>query len=755
MKIRPKIQVAFLIVGFIPLLVFGWFNLDHAVSILKDRILDQLDSVASVQEKRLHMEIDRNLERLKLVSSRTQLRLNLRSYTQAPAESFRSGILRILNDAKNSIPSFRKLSVVGLDGRVVASTDSLWNGVDVSQERFFERGLVTNQADTFTTNNQGTLIIILSGPLILDGKTIGVIVVEASGNGFISLTHSYEGLSMTGETILLQQEDGKTLRYLTPLRFDPGAIMRTVPGDARERGLLEAAFDSAEPALLQALDYRGVPVLAVTRNVGPAEDNPDLPEGEDKVEEPARPHSKLGLIVKVDRDEVFAPVQKLRRLSYLILGGTFLVVLAISLFLSHSLTRPILGLSRTAHQISVGHLEQRARARGNDEIAVLAGNFNRMAEGLTESNRNLEKKVEERTRELEAIRERYSLAVRGSADGLWDWDIRTNSVAYSDRFKELLGYGPDGFENAFASWESRLHPEDKEHILAAVQAHLEKREPYDVEYRLACRDGTYRWFRARGMAVWDASGRATRMAGSISDVTDRKLAEQELQRSNEELERFAYVASHDLKEPLRMVTSYLQLLEKRHLANLAGEAREFIQIALEGAERMRCLIEDLLHYSRISTRGMVRKPTQTDQVVQTALAHLQSSIQERAAQISVGELPAVMGDEIPLIQLFQNLLGNALKFCPKDRAPEIQISASSLDGRWQFAVKDNGIGIDPASQKRIFQIFQRGCRREEYEGTGIGLAVCQKIVERHGGHIWVKSEPDQGSTFFFTLPAAA
>ena len=231
-------------------------------------------------------------------------------------------------------------------------------------------------------------------------------------------------------------------------------------------------------------------------------------------------------------------------------------------------------------------------------------------------------------------------------------------------------------------------------------------------------------------------------------------AAEELRRSNKELEQFAYVASHDLQEPLRMVTGYTQLLAKRYGESLDQKAKEYIGFAVDGAKRMQGLIEDLLTYSRVGSKGKSFAWTDCEAVLDRALAGLQVVIEECGARVTHDPLPTVMGDEFQLGQLFQNLLGNALKY-RASKAPAVHVSCKRETESWTFAVTDNGIGIDPQYGERIFQVFQRLHTREEYEGSGIGLAICKKILERHGGRIWVESEPGKGSTFYFTIPIGA
>ncbi|MGD2090085.1 MAG: response regulator [Candidatus Aminicenantes bacterium] len=241
------------------------------------------------------------------------------------------------------------------------------------------------------------------------------------------------------------------------------------------------------------------------------------------------------------------------------------------------------------------------------------------------------------------------------------------------------------------------------------------------------------------------------------EIEERKRMElkiknysRELELSNKELESFAYVASHDLQEPLRTISSYLQLVEKRYKDNLDDKGKDFINRAVNGALRMQKMINDLLEYSRITTCGKTFKLYSLGKILDRVLTNLSPTIKRKNALVTRGPLPRLTCDESQLLRLFQNLLSNALKFCDRSQ-PVIRISAKKQTNHWRLSVKDNGIGIDPSNQEIIFKIFQRLHGKDKYPGTGIGLAICQKIVERHEGKIWVKSQPGKGSTFFFTL----
>ena len=258
----------------------------------------------------------------------------------------------------------------------------------------------------------------------------------------------------------------------------------------------------------------------------------------------------------------------------------------------------------------------------------------------------------------------------------------------------------------------------------------------------------------------DEAGKVKGVFAAARDISERKRAEallketlEDLKHSNTELEQFAFVTSHDLQEPLRMVASYMQLIEKRYKGKLDADADEFIGYAVDGAVRMKTMINDLLNFSRLGTKGKEAASTDCQLILSTVLTNLSMVIEETKSEITSDPLPLVKGDEAQLVRLFQNLIDNAIKFRGGD-APRIHISCKPQNGSYLFSIRDNGIGIDPRYFDRIFIIFQRLHGTEQYPGTGIGLAMCKKIVDRHRGKIWIESEPGKGTTFYFTLPGA-
>lgn len=365
-----------------------------------------------------------------------------------------------------------------------------------------------------------------------------------------------------------------------------------------------------------------------------------------------------------------------------------------------------------------------------------------------------------------AEREKVELLSRvfeSNAEVVWILDDRWILRQANRTSLKIIGWNPEeiagqGLDRFLANGGNDPHPE------TGVFEEIARRDGFwEGELILRHREGfpfpVWATLNIFGPSRSDPSG------GFILEFRDRtseKKTEMELrqktedlQRSNRDLEQFAYVASHDLQEPLRMVTSYTQLLARRYKGQLSGEADEFIRFAVDGAVRMQALINALLSYSRVETHGKPFVPCDTGKALGAALDNLRVAVVESQATIESGPLPPVLGDPIQLMQLFQNLLGNAIKFRRPDRPPEICISVGEEGGSWRFSIADNGIGIEPRFFERIFSIFQRLHSKEEYPGTGIGLAMCKRIVERHGGRIGVESCPGEGSVFFFTLGKVA
>ena len=341
-------------------------------------------------------------------------------------------------------------------------------------------------------------------------------------------------------------------------------------------------------------------------------------------------------------------------------------------------------------------------------------------------------------------------------DGVVVYDEQERIVYFNPAAREILGVPDDELAAGRRTWEplgvdAQPMPADERPVAITARTG----EPcLGVDVGLRRADGSVRWTTVSTQAL-RTTPEATAPFGVVvafTDITERREALEALERTNAELAQFAYVASHDLSEPLRMVSSYLQFLRRRYHGQIDEDADEFIDFAVEGANRMRALIEDLLAYSRAGT-GAEPRPVDCGYVMADVLSSLAAAVADARAQVSVSSMPVVLADRVSLAQLFQNLIANALKF---RRGPGGRVWVSAeLEGPafWRFSVADDGIGIDPRHRERVFKMFQRLHDREDFEGTGIGLAICRKIVERQGGRIWLEERGGGGTVFHFTLPA--
>ncbi len=369
--------------------------------------------------------------------------------------------------------------------------------------------------------------------------------------------------------------------------------------------------------------------------------------------------------------------------------------------------------------------------------------------------------VTEHHRAEEALRqseERFRLLFQQAAVGIKRLNADERLLEVNDRLCEILGYGRD--ELLRLSLPDYTHPEDLPRERAELARLIAGEIPsYSMEKQCLRKGGDVIWVRVTNSLPSGSDGQAPWLISVVEEITQRKQAEESLAhttealaRSNQDLEQFAYVASHDLQEPLRMVAGYLQLLSERYRGQLDEKADKFIAYAVDGAERMSGLIRDLLAYSRVSSGGERLCAISAEEALDFAVENLAAAIKDSGAAVRHEPLPMVQADGAQLRQLFQNLVGNAIKFRSPDRKAEIQVSAIKDADGWLFTVSDNGIGFDQRYQDKMFLIFQRLQSRGKYPGTGIGLAICKRIVERHGGRIWANSTPGQGSTFYFTLP---
>jgi PAS domain S-box-containing protein len=409
------------------------------------------------------------------------------------------------------------------------------------------------------------------------------------------------------------------------------------------------------------------------------------------------------------------------------------------------------------------------------EVKLLAELADDLAYGITFLRLRLaHQQSEQQLRESQA---RLDLALRSAGMGAWHWDITENRRYFDDQACYLLGIDPKAFTGATEEFFKVLHPDDREIVMKALARTLEQDVPYETEYRVELPDRGVHYITARGKLVRDDEGRPVRLNGLIWDISERKQMEEDLRKAHDELElrirerttelnatverlelvnaelqEFAFVASHDLQEPLRKIQTFCDMARKRCASVLDNTSQDYLDRVVNSASRMRQLLRDLLEFSRVATRPEPFKKMDLVTIVQEAADIFEASVKETGCQIEIENIPAIEADETQMLGLFQNLIGNALKFRGTE-IPCIKVYGKlHRQGICEIFVKDNGIGFDLKYAELIFKPFQRLHSRSEYDGTGMGLAICRKIVERHGGNVRAESEPGKGSTFIIRLP---
>ena len=370
--------------------------------------------------------------------------------------------------------------------------------------------------------------------------------------------------------------------------------------------------------------------------------------------------------------------------------------------------------------------------------------------------------------ELAKSIERFEYASKATSDAIWDCDLINNTMFWGEGFNILFGYKLKEREPGISSLGEFSHPDDRQRIIKSLEKVIKSKEEilWHEEYRFKKFNGTYVNVSDRALVVRDTNGDPYRIIGAMQDVTHRLQNEKilkelngslnkraiDLARSNEELEQFAYITSHDLQEPLRMISSFLNQIQKKYDPLLDETGRLYIRFAVDGAVRMRRIILDLLEYSRVGRQLYQYENINTTDLLNEVVSIYTSIIEEKKLVVTFKEIPEIFAARSPIHQLFQNLISNAIKYQHPNSTTKINITCIESNENWLFAVEDNGIGIDPEYFKKIFVIFQRLHNKDEYSGTGIGLAICKKIIDNHNGKIWVESVYGKGSTFYFTIP---
>jgi len=753
MSISLKLVIAYLSVALIPLLLLGEVTFHKYRDSLENIRLAQLRDVAVYKADKIENLFFGLKADVEIAQSFYNIKTNLpvlNALAGKPADSEFLAAKKMLDGQLQPMQAVKGLSDIMLvdpGGKVVYSSDPghFWKEfrktlLDPQQKAFGEGKKKVYFSEIFFRKEEADRpVMLVSAPVIgFNGKFSGVLAFEVDMGSVYTLVQETTGLGTTGET-LLGRKEGSEIVFLNPLRHDPGAALKRRVTIGAELGIpvQQAVLGRTGTGLVK--DYRGVAVVAAWRPI---------------------PSMGWGLVAKIDAAEAFAEVEAMRRLVGAILVTLLVIGGLLFFYIARSISIPIKNISEGAKIIGGGNLDHKVGIDHTDEIGQLSRAFDAMTDNLkkiTASRDELNEEIAGRKKTEEALREsgqRLNKAQEISHLGSWELDLANNRLSWSDEVYRIFGLKPQEFAATYEAFLAAVHPDDRAAVDAAYSGSLrEGRDSYEIEHRVVRQTtGEVRFVLERCAHFRDGSGAILRSVGMVHDITEQKKAETEIRRSNESLGQFAYVASHDLQEPLRVMGSYSELLERRYKGRLDSDADEFIAYIVDGAKRLQKLIDDLLTYSRVGRADKSGEEVDCNSVLARVLGGMRAAIEESGAVVTSDDLPAQTGAESDFVQLFQNLIGNGIKFRGPG-APRVHIKAERQGSDWLFSVKDNGIGLEPQYKDRIFLIFQRLHAKSEYPGTGIGLSICKKIVEVQGGRIWVESEPGKGAAFYFTLPA--
>jgi len=724
MKLAPRLTLLFLLIAIIPLIIVGAAVYENSRQTIVRQTTNHLISINTLKEAELNRWIEDGKNALELLARRPYFKDSFADVLRAHAPGGREhgkAQEQIVEDHLSpyvGTGNFLEIFILRPeDGRILIATDPAREGKYQEDQSYFVEGRKGTYIQNVTySQSLDQPVMVIAAPI--KDRQDRLIAVLAGRSDLGELTRIMEqgrSFSQTEDTYLVNRFNF----FVTEPRFGKNfALKKTV----RTRAVNEALKGNSGVGLYN--DYREIPVLGAYKWLA---------------------NRELCLITEIDQSEAFAPVV---RMGWIVTAVLLTVACAAALatfFFARTITRPVGRLVQGAGEIGRGRLDYRAGASADDEIGELSRAFDRMATQLDATTVSRDELAREKD---------FSDSVINCLPGVFYlFDEKGRLIRWNTNFERVTEYSAD--EVSRMTFLDFISPEQQDLVAEKIEQAFLRGEA-SVEAGFLTKSGRSVPFFMTGVRVGVGDKRLA--AGVGIDIAERKRAEEalgrlneDLLRSNKDLEEFAYVASHDLQEPLRMVASYTQLLAERYKGQLDEKAMKYIAYAVEGAVRMQQLINGLLTYSRMGARGRPVETVDSHALLGEAIRNLGAAIDESHAIITAEELPAVSADPTQLVHLFQNLLSNAVKF-RSEEYPRVHVSAHDAGKEWIFSVKDNGIGIDRQYSDRIFLIFQRLHTRTEYPGTGIGLALCKRIVERHGGRIWFESEPGKGSSFFFSLP---
>lgn len=759
MKIKEKLIIAFLAIVTIPMILIEVSSFTSTKRLLEQEAILHLNLLAMGKESAVMEYIaskkGRAVDFAKDIFIRKETEhINSIEDSEAKKRSAKNLNTYLKMNRKQLDQEIIEVHVYDIEGNIIASSDEADIGKTEDKEQpFFIMGKkATYMQEVIEHEHEGATYkaFAVASPLksFDDKRVIGVLINEYRMDGITGILSGERHCKIladekekdidTGTKVYIVNKHKKVIFWF-------GSDDAELIGKDVDTEPVKKCLNDSEELDGKWLGYNGKTVWGSSMCLEIEKDN------------------KWVLIAAMHEDKALEHIIRHKNLILVLGMATLLIVTLVAFSIANTISRPIKALHEGTEIIGSGDLDHKVGTDSKDEIGQLSRAFDEMTGNLksvTATRDELNKEISERKKAEETVIERNEFLYNVLKSLTFPFYV-INAANYTIMLANsaALKGGSLKDQHCYELTHHRSTPCSGSEHKCPLEEVKRTKKPVILEHIHFDENGDQRNVEVHGYPILDSKGNVVQMIEYSQDITERKLTEVELrhalaeiERSNKELEHFAYIVSHDLQEPLRMISSYVQLIAKRYKGKLDSDADEFIHFTVDGATRMQGMINDMLAYSRVGTRGKDFQQTDLSDSFANALINLKTAIEESEALVTNDPLPTIMADGIQLVQLFQNLIANAIKFHDKER-PRIHVSAEKKEDEWIFSVKDNGIGIPTEQVDRIFLLFQRLHSTNEYAGTGIGLAVCKKIVERHKGRIWVESELGKGSIFKFTIPA--
>jgi PAS domain S-box-containing protein len=722
LSIRTKVFIALLSGSFLLFSILGIVGYHHNKNMFERSIKDHLISVAEIQKHRIEEFAVSSRERINLVTSRTQLRINLKKYLSDPEERYLEEIYRFINDAKKASKDFVRIDVVSLNGDVLVSTSpdrvgKITKDLPKNREELRE---IKFPVQLIKDPKDNSLLMETHGPLLLDGELIGAVCLLSKASQLTKIVDDQTGLGASGETILADYGDNGA-RFLTPLRFDRESILNRFVDYNRSRSPIIKAFRGEKGFSLNYCDYRNIPIYSVTDFI---------------------PELNWGMVVKMDQSEAERQLLDIQLKLFETVLLMVPVIFLFSIFVSRFIGSPILRLTETAKKIRDGDYSSSADDSSKDEIGVLGKAFNQMTVELISTKRNLEE------------------AQRISKIGSWELDLIENRFYWSDEIYEIFEVDRERTKPTYGQFLEIIYPEDRELVNQTYTTSLRKRDICNMDHRLLLKDGRVKYVNSHCETIFNEDNLPLKSYGTVQDISERKELELQLIEQKESAEvanraksHFLANISHEIRTPMNSIIGFTDASLKSEISN---EVRRYIEKIDLSAKRLLTLVNDILDLSKLEQDKFEHQNICF--YLPNLLKDISDKFREKAEQKGLSlslnsseDLNSCFsGDPHRIGQVLSNLLDNGIKFT---ETGGVEIAVEEREGVIYFQIIDTGIGIDEKFLETIFDCFTQadGSSTRKFGGTGLGVTISKRIVQKMGGKIWAESRVGVGSNFHFTL----